>query len=123
MERFLTEDDYAALETVAEHYGREWATRRPWTKNKFSTYQIRGLIAEVERLRRVPFGPEAASRLRMLRPQVAYISRRYHDDELYEFARVLRQAIEIVGEDAARFTRFLAYWDALLAYFRANGGR
>ena len=37
--------------------------------------------------------------------------------------QVLTQAIDLVGRDRARFTRFVEFFEAIMAYHKAAGGR
>ena len=117
------ETDFAELENLAEAYGKAWGSKPPWVKNRFSTYQVRTIVGLIEGLKRRPFDEEAQRSFRLLRPQVAYLARRYHDDDLYDFARVVRAAVELVGDDESRFRRFTDLFDSMLFYFRAAGGR
>jgi CRISPR type III-A-associated protein Csm2 len=108
---------------TAEDYARTWSDRPPWVKNKFSTFQIRPIYSKVARLKKGEFTKDSSDELKLLKPLVAFIARRYHDDDLYEFARIVRFSIDQVGEDAKRFINFCKFFDSLLLYFRANGGK
>ncbi len=127
LRKVLEAGDAQSLDKLAETYGQAWGNKPPWVKNRFATYQIRGIVGDVERLRHNASNfaddAEAQRTFRLLRPKVAYVARRYHDEDLYEFARVMRVAIDTVGADAERFRRFLDLFDSMLYYFRAAGGR
>lgn len=121
---FLTNDRYPLLNQVAERLGRDWGSRPPWVKSRLTTQQIRKCYGEVQRLKLAPrFDATSATRLLLIKPHVAYLARRFHVEDLYEFSRVLRHCVDTVGNDATRFTRFTTFFDALMAYFRAHGGK
>ena len=111
------------LNRTAEDYGKTWGDRPPWVKNRFSTSQIRPVLKKLFKFKKGNFSEEEARELKLLKPLVAYVARRYHDDDLYEFARIIRFGIEEVDNDARKLKIFCEFVEALLCYFRANGGK
>ena len=111
------------LNRTAEDYGKTWGDRPPWVKNRFSTSQIRPVLKKLLLLKKSEFNEDAVNEFKLLKPFVAYIARRYHDDDLYEFARLIRFGIDEVGDDFGKFKNFYTFIEALMCYFRANGGK
>ncbi len=111
------------INRTAEDYAKTWGDRPPWIKNRFSSFQIRPIISKILKIRKKTFAYENVNELKLLKPLLAYIARRYHDDDLYEFSRIIRYAIDDVGDDPQKFKYFCSFFDSLLLYFRANGGK
>ena len=111
------------INRTAEDYAKTWGDRPPWVKNRFSSFQIRPIISKILKIKKQTFSEENVNELKLLKPLIAYIARRYHDDDLYEFSRIIRYAIDDVGDNPQKFKHFCSFFDSLLMYFRANGGK
>ena len=103
----------------AEAFGKHLNQKR------FKTSQIRKVFGEVRRLEMRGYN-EAA--FLMLKPRLAYL-RREGSSEAEAFSRVLSAAIDAVVEGSTeaekhkRFKTFIDFFEAILAYHRAFGGK
>jgi CRISPR-associated protein Csm2 len=107
--------DAIKLVEVAERLGKELK------QNRLTTSQIRNVFGEVKRLQMRPFDRQAARQLLLLKPRLAYQAGR-HGGAVRDLARVLSKAVDRVGEDPQRFANFVEFFEAILAYHRAEGG-
>ncbi len=98
-----------------------------------TTGQIRALFGEVRQIQaQWGMGDEnrdkARRRLILLKPKMAYRARRERGKGVEELVNVLRPALdEVIGEknqerQNANFTRFVEFFEAILAYHKAYGG-
>jgi CRISPR-associated protein Csm2 len=115
----IEQDDARELVRLAEEYGRRLA------EQKLTASQIRGIFSAVRGLegRWVTDSTRkaAAGELVLLKPKLAYQAARNEPVKLLK--EMLEPALEVVGEDEARFRRFVDYFEALLAYHKAFGGK
>jgi len=98
-------------------------------RNDLKRAQIRTIFSEVRQIEAM-WGsgnrPQAMRRLNMLKPKLSYQAARNHSVEPLKL--VLSEAIDEVEKapaekkDAA-FQRFVNFFEAVLAYHRAQGGR
>ncbi len=115
----VREGDYHTLVAVAEEVGEKL--------KRLSTSQLRNVFGEVRRLQR----RYDANRLLMLRPRLAYMAARVSQKKEGKLLRdVLTKAIDEVFEGNAdeqeqrrRFRRLVDFFEAIVAYHRAKGGR
>ena len=120
LEQIIIKGDAKKLVEVAERLGQDFATN---STNSLSTSQIRNVFGEVKRLQMEgQFDQQAARKLVLLKPKLAYQAGRHHG-KVKDFANVLSKAIDRVGSDAQRFEHFVDFFEAILAYHRAHGGR
>lgn len=93
---------------------------------KFTTSQIRSVFGEVKRIQLKGFDKERRSFL-LLRPKVAYAAKRAENKGATAFQQVIDQAIKTVAVEEPnsdrRFVNFCDFFEAILAYHKANGGR
>lgn len=114
----------------AEAFGRSLK------EQKLTTSQIRNVFGEVKRiemeLRRPPAAGSAGfdeQRLLMLRPRLAYATERKGTGGSRAFQKVLQPALDAVlrgstpEERRGRLQRFAHFFEAILAYHRAEGGQ
>lgn len=107
--------DANKLVEVAERLGQDFA-------NGLTTSQIRNVFGEVKRLQmRREFDQQTRRELTLLKPKLAYQAGR-HGGKVTELAEVLSRAIDHV-RDGAHFGNFIDFFEAILAYHRAKGGR
>lgn len=114
----IREGDYCTLVEVAEAVGRELA------KKELATSQIRNVFGEVRRLQN-RYDP---NRLLMLRPKLAYMGARVKGgDSLREVLTAAIQEVFAENPDERtqreRFQRLADFFEAILAYHKAHGGR
>jgi len=100
---------------------------------QLSTSQIRNVFGTVREIE-MNWGQQAteqqrrdaARRLVLLKPKLAYQAHRDRgkgSKGVQELANILIPAIDLVGEDRARFQNFVDFFEAILAYHTAAGGQ
>lgn len=111
----------------AEELGRELA-------RQLTTSQIRAIFGEVRRIegewntredkeQETNKRKEQAKRnLILLKPKMAYRARKERGRGVQELVSVLDPAIDFVNGDDDNFKRFVDFFEAILAYHKANGG-
>jgi CRISPR-associated protein Csm2 len=114
LDQIMAGDAHTLVE-VAERLGQDFA-------NGLSTSQIRNVFGEVKRLQMKGFDEQTARELILLKPKLAYQAGR-HGGKVKELAHVLSKAIDQVGSDAQRFEHFVDFFEAILAYHKAHGGK
>lgn len=103
-----------ALVEIAERLGQQ-------LKNGgLTTSQIRNIYGMVKQMEMRGFD---ANEFVLLKPKLAYAAARANERGAQELKEVLTWAIDEVGADAAKFARFVDFFEAILAYHRAAGGR
>jgi CRISPR-associated protein Csm2 len=114
----ITEDKPRLLVDQAKGIGK--ALSKSLTKS-----QIRNIFGTVRQIEMNWTGDEekAASyrQLLMLKPKLQYQAAR--TKEVEPLAGVLDKAIDYVGDDRIRFGRFVDFFEAILAYHTAEGGK
>lgn len=113
--KVVREGDYATLVSFAEELGKILV------EQKLTTSQIRTVFGEVKQLQ-MRFQP---NRLRMLKPKLAYMAARGGEGGR-KLQQVLSAAVDEVftGEQPEkRFPRLVDFFEAILAYHKANGGK
>ena len=91
-----------------------------------STSQIRNVYGEVERMRMKGYDQAA---FLLLKPRLTYATQRNSTDGSRDFKEVFLRAIDTVleaegkCEQQKRFERFADFFEAVLAYHRAYGGK
>ncbi len=120
--------DVEQLVTWADRLGRGLAHNE-----RLTTSQVRGFFGAVRQIEgEVGLGAkeltDAAYRsLVLLKPKLAYQAQREIDNRKGEgvmrLKEVLTPAIDLVGRDAQRFRHFVEFFEAILAYHKAAGGR
>lgn len=123
----ITDPDGAkVLVKTADQFGQE-------LKNLgLTTNQIRALFGEVRQIQ-AQWGVTASRqiavrRLILLKPKMAYRSRKERGKAVQELVGILGPALDEVinekdsDEQNARFQRFVEFFEAILAYHKAYGG-
>ncbi len=102
------------LVEIAERLG-------PHLKNgRLTTSQIRNIYGMVKQMEIRGFD---ATEFVLLKPKLAYAAARANVQGAHELKDVLTWAIDEVGADATKFARFVDFFEAILAYHQAAGGR
>ena len=121
-EAIVVRGEAEALVRVAEQVGARLA-------RSLSTSQIRGIFGTVRRIEMnwQDSSPEARRQqaqrdLVLLKPKLAYQAKR-QGAGVQQLREVLTPAIDRVKGDRARFRNFVDFFEAILAYHRAHGGR
>ncbi|QXP83831.1 type III-A CRISPR-associated protein Csm2 [Methylococcus sp. Mc7] len=120
IKRFITSDG-AARDMVT--YANELAE-----KIKFvSTSQIRNVYGTVKKLEMIGLSEKSLRQLLLLKPRLAYSKARIdrRNKEAYEqFEKDIGLAIDAVELNTPEtFTRFCNFFEAILAYHKAHGGK
>jgi len=118
-----------AEETVkeAETLGRSLA-------RQLTTNQIRNIFGTVRRIEmNWPVSPKteeehkrtrkAQRELLLLKPKMAYQAKRERGRGVRMLTEVLSEAIDLVDGDRERFQNFVDFFEAILAYHKAYGGK
>ena len=131
LEKIIIEGDNQVLVEEAERIGRELKNR------ELSTSQIRGIFGTVRRIEmdwpeRVKEQEDSKLRyayrqLALLLPRLAYQASREQKRKggrgVAMIRDVLTPAIKLIHKDAYRFRNFVDFFEAILAYHRAEGGQ
>ena len=91
---------------------------------QLTTNQIRAIFGEVRRIEgEWKTNSERANRsLILLKPKMAYRAKRERGRGVDDLVSVLSPAIDFVQGDEDNFTRFVDFFEAILAYHKAYGG-
>lgn len=92
---------------------------------KLTTSQIRSIFSEVRQIEASwTQDPVQASRnLTLLKPKMAYRARKEKGKAVEDLVSVLTPAVDLVGKDEKRFRCFVDFFEAILAYHQAYGGK
>ena len=85
-----------------------------------TTSQIRNIYGAVKKMQ-MKGGELDTHKLLMLKPKLAYAAKR-HGGGVDTLKDVLTQAIDLVGKDKEKFSRFVDFFEAILAYHKFYGG-
>ncbi len=107
----VIEEGGEPLVKAAQNLGRELA------KN-LKTSQIRKVYTAVKKIQ---WGGFDQNQLIMLKPKLAYAAARHRSVE--QLRDALTIAIDKVGNDEKKFQNFVDFFEAILAYHKAAGGR
>jgi CRISPR-associated protein Csm2 len=128
IDEIIVEGNSELLVTTANEVGSGLAR-----SERLTTGQIRnffGAVRQIEAKVR-PTDAELSDavyrQFLMLKPKLAYQAERERQarkgDGVAILEKVLRPAIDAVGRDARRFHNFMDFFEAILAYHKAAGGR
>lgn len=114
-------DKTDVLVAFSEAFGAFLASR----ERDLTTSQIRNIFGEVKKIemdwQRNPEGSWV--RLQLLRPKLAYAARKADKPGAFALKEMLSEAILHVNGKAENFERFVNFFEAILAYHKAAGGR
>lgn len=85
-----------------------------------TTSQIRNIYGMVKQMEMRGFDP---NEFVLLKPKLAYMAARAGTDGAQKLKDALTEAIDEVGSDADKFARFVDFFEAILAYHKAFGGK
>ncbi|MCB0210546.1 MAG: type III-A CRISPR-associated protein Csm2 [Anaerolineae bacterium] len=93
-------------------------------KQRLTTSQIRAIFGEVRRIEGDwKINETRANRsLILLKPKMAYRAKRESGQGVSNLVKVLDPAIDLVAGNEDNFTRFVDFFEAILAYHKAYGG-
>lgn len=89
-------------------------------QGRLTTSQIRNIYGTVKQMEMRGFD---ANEFVLLKPKLAYAAARADTQGARELKDVLTWAIDEVGNDEMKFARFVDFFEAILAYHKAAGGR
>ena len=113
---YITKDDTAAqMVKFAEGFGKFLK------KNKVTTSQIRNAYGNMKKLEMSGWQSRTQREVLLLKPRLAYAAGR-HRNGLTKLKEVMDSAIDAV-EDKESFQRFCQFFEAIVAYHRAEGGK
>ncbi len=122
----------------AEKFGKEltapvvkgWDGKfAPNKSDALTTSQIRNVYGEVVKMRMKNTYPEIRNALLLLKPRLAYSAERKGTEGSKDFRKVFDKGIDAIlagSDDTIRFERFqnfANFFEAVLAYHRAFGGK
>ncbi len=126
IQKIIEQGDNDVLVQTAKSVGEALA-------RQLTTSQIRGIFGSVRRIeldwqdpRQKPDPRRVAQAQRefaLLRPRLAYQSRRERGRGVEELRGVLEPAMEMVGTNHTYFRNFVDFFEAILAYHKAAGGQ
>jgi len=121
----IIEGDSEKLVQVAKDIG-EYLVRGE-ERERLSTSQIRNIFGEVKRLQMKGFSERTSHELILLKPKLAYQKGRFMREKSAEkvayLADTLTMAIDAIQGNAQRFEHFVDFFEAILAYHKAHGGK
>lgn len=126
----LDGDDPQKLVRIAEEIARDRLIRRRNQdrideRTSVSTSQIRNIFGTVKSLEaKGEPNAEVISKLVLLKPKLAYAAGRHKDvPGMKDLQAILSDAIDLVFENKDRFGMFCGFFEAILAYHKAHGGK
>jgi CRISPR-associated protein Csm2 len=89
-------------------------------RGRLTVSQIRNVYGMVKQMEMRGFD---ANEFVLLKPKLAYAAARANAEGVRELKEVLSWAIDEVDTDENKFARFVDFFEAILAYHKAAGGR
>jgi len=116
VQRFVREED-AVVEMVraSETFGRHLKN------NKVTTTQLRNAYGTMKKLEMVGWNAETRTKVMLIKPRLAYAAGR-HGHGMNDLNKVIGWAIDAI-RNGADFQRFCNFFEAIVAYFKAAGGK
>lgn len=111
------------LVKTAEDIAEKKLTTGPESK-RVSTSQIRNVYGTVKKLELEGESDETVFKLVLLKPKLAYAAGRHSKiPGMKVLQDILSDAIDLVSEKKERFNNFCKFFEAILAYHKAHGGK
>jgi len=115
--------DPQKLVRIAEDIAVETLTSEKESE-RVTTSQIRNIFKTVKSLEaKGTVNTEVISKLVLLKPKLAYAAGRHKVRGMKVLQTVLSDAIDLVFEKTDRFGMFCSFFEAILAYHKARGGK
>lgn len=92
-------------------------------KGGLTTSQIRNIYGMVKQMELRGFDEGTAREFVYLKPKLAYAAKRAGKEGAKELRKVLSDAIDEVGTNEQYFANFVDFFEAILAYHVAAGGK
>lgn len=88
-----------------------------------TTSQIRNIYGMVKQMELKGFDESTAREFILLKPKLAYAAQRANKQGARDLRQVLSDAIDEVGTEEKYFANFVDFFEAILAYHVAAGGK
>ena len=116
IQSYITKDDTAEkMVKDAEELGNYLK------ENKVTTSQIRNAYGNMKKLQMSGWNNRTRREVLLLKPRLAYAAGR-HGNGLTQLKKVMDSAIDAVSDEAS-FQRFCQFFEAIVAYHKAAGGK
>lgn len=116
IQSYITKDDTAEkMVKDAEELGNYLK------ENKVTTSQIRNAYGNMKKLQMFGWNNRTRREVLLLKPRLAYAAGR-HGNGLTQLKKVMDSAIDAVSDEAS-FQRFCQFFEAIVAYHKAAGGK
>ncbi len=116
IQSYITKDDTAEkMVKDAEKLGNYLK------ENKVTTSQIRNAYGNMKKLEMSGWNNRTRREVLLLKPRLAYAAGR-HGNGLTQLKKVMDSAIDAVSDEAS-FQRFCQFFEAIVAYHKAAGGK
>jgi len=120
IKKIIQGSDIKLLVGQAEKLGRELANEG------LTTSQIRVFFSQVKQIditaNKDELEEKDQRKLILLKPKLAYQAKR-HGRGVAKLEKILSQAIDLIGNNKGYFRNFVDFFEAILAYHKAQGGR
>ncbi len=115
--RQFIQDDAAAADMIkaCEIFGGELKN------NGVTTTQLRNAYGSMKKLEMVGWSEQTKTKVLLIKPRLAYAAGR-HKKGMVDLSRVMADAIDAI-RDEQDFQRFCNFFEAIVAYFKAAGGK
>ena len=131
LKQIIVGGDSKMLVATAEQVGKALAVQY-----RLTTSQVRGIFGTVRQIEmdwlhssavdqteeRSGRERRAQRELHLLKPRIAYQAKHERGRGVEELGQVLTKAIDQIEDQPDRFRNFVDFFEAILAYHRANGG-
>ncbi len=127
----IVSDDVKKLVKVAEKLGNRWGKELNSQRSggierndeRLTTSQIRNIFGSIKKIEMKGFHGQESEFL-LLKPKLAYTASRSGAKKgTKELKNVLTIAVNAVEDDEKKFENFCNFFEAILAYHRAAGGK
>jgi len=111
------QNDAAAKDMInaCETFGEELKN------NKVTTTQLRNAYGSMKKVEMEGWNPQTKVKVLLIKPRLAYAAGR-HKGGMQDLSRVIADAIDAI-DDEKDFQRFCYFFEAIVAYFKAAGGK
>jgi CRISPR-associated protein Csm2 len=120
LEEILDGKNPAKMVSIAETAAKKTLESKP----HLTTSQIRNVFGTVKKLDMIGDREDVLPKLILLKPKLAYAYGRNRDVQGLRILKdILSDAIDLVAEKKIRFQNFCRFFEAILAYHKAEGGK
>jgi CRISPR-associated protein Csm2 len=136
VKEIIKDSNHDALVTIAEELGKKFAEEYEnflWYDNKnkryydkgddetISTSQIRNIFSEAKQIQIKGF-EKNKNRFKLLKPKLKYAAAKAKKKGADYFADIMTKGIDLV-DDEKKFENFMNFFESILAYHKAYGGK